>query len=434
MRSKKSIKGILMVAALGIVALFFINISFAQSSATIKVETANLREKADSNSKILEQLPINQKVEILEQDGNWYKVKVKGITGYLRQDLLNIEATKKEQPKQVEVQEEKKEELKTEVVAENNEKTNVENNDTDKRRVSKNTKLKMVPSINATDIIELKENEEVDILEEINGWVCVQTNLTKGWIREERLKVFEEKKEEIKPEVKPEVKQEEKKTDRFLKTLYINTELVNMRKDANVGSEVLARLSINTAVDVFGEVDVWYKVKVNGKEGYISKSLLSDKKVETSRGTTNFRESKKEEKKEIEKENRTENKKESNSKGADVVATAKNNLGKKYVYGATGPNAFDCSGFTQYVFKQHNININRTAQGQYSNGVAISKSELQPGDLVMFGGSKNSINHVGIYIGGGNMIHAANPKRGVVIDTINSGYYYNNYVGARRVQ
>lgn len=430
MRSKKSIKGILMMAALGIVALFFINISFAQSSATIKVETANLREKADSNSKILEQLPINQKVEILEQDGNWYKVKVKGITGYLRQDLLNIEGTKKEQPKQVQPQEqkqeEKKEEPKTEVVVESNEKTNVENNDTNKRRVSKNTKLKMVPSINATDIVELKENEEVDILEEINGWVCVQTNVTKGWIREERLKAFEEKKEEPKPEVevKPEVKQEEPKQDKFLKTLYVNTELVNMRKDANVGSEVLARLSINTAVDVFGELDVWYKVKVNGKDGYISKNLLSDKKVETSRGTTNFRENKKE----------SNNKVQSNSKGADVISTARNNLGKKYVYGAAGPNTFDCSGFTQYVFKQHNIILNRTAQGQYSNGVAISKGELQPGDLVMFGGSKNSINHVGIYIGGGNMIHAANPRRGVVTDTINSGYYYNNYVGARRVQ
>ena len=63
--------------------------------------------------------------------------------------------------------------------------------------------------------------------------------------------------------------------------------------------------------------------------------------------------------------------------------------------------------------------------------MAVDRSNLQPGDLVMFG--KSGINHVGIYIGGGQIVHAANPSRGVTIDTITSGYYNNNYVGARRV-
>ena len=72
-----------------------------------------------------------------------------------------------------------------------------------------------------------------------------------------------------------------------------------------------------------------------------------------------------------------------------------------------------------------------TAAGQYSNGVAVSRSDLKPGDLVMFG--KSGINHVGIYAGGGKIVHAANPSRGVTTDTINSGYYNKNYVGARRV-
>lgn len=98
---------------------------------------------------------------------------------------------------------------------------------------------------------------------------------------------------------------------------------------------------------------------------------------------------------------------------------------------ASGPNSFDCSGFTSYVYRQHGISLNRTAAGQYSNGTAVARNNLQPGDLVMFG--KSGINHVGIYIGGGNIVHAANRQRGVTIDTINSGYYNNNYVGARRV-
>ena len=87
MKSKKNIKSILVMAALGIVSLFFINMSLAANTAKINVETANLREKADENSKILEQFSINEEVEIIEKQGEWYKVKAKGMTGYLRQDF-----------------------------------------------------------------------------------------------------------------------------------------------------------------------------------------------------------------------------------------------------------------------------------------------------------------------------------------------------------
>ena len=123
----------------------------------------------------------------------------------------------------------------------------------------------------------------------------------------------------------------------------------------------------------------------------------------------------------------------SSGKGATVVETAKRYIGCSYVYGATGPSSFDCSGFTCYVFGLHGVSLNRTAAGQYSNGVYVSRGQLQPGDLVMFGSSASNITHVGIYIGGGQIVHAANKSRGVTTDTINSGYYNNNYVGARRV-
>ena len=122
--------------------------------------------------------------------------------------------------------------------------------------------------------------------------------------------------------------------------------------------------------------------------------------------------------------------------GSDIVSTAQSYLGYNYVSGGSSPSSgFDCSGFTQYVYKQYGINLNRTAADQASNGTPISKDELQPGDLVLFSyyGS-GSIGHAGIYIGNGQMIHAANSKRGVVTDTINSGYYAENYVTARRLQ
>ena len=426
MKRKRNIKSIVLLAALGIATLFFINISFASTNAKVNVETANLRESADENSKILEQLSQGQEVEIVEKSSDWYKVKVKGMTGYLRQDLLTVEEkdtvnanTTTSSEEKAEVETTKNEETKTtDTVTEEKSKIIVED-----------TKLKIVPSINATDIIEVKKDEEVIITETINDWVCVQTKTTKGWIYKEKLKSKEDKKEEKQTTEQNQVEEESK-----LKTLYIGSESVNLRKEANTNSEVVTKLSLNTAVDVYAEENGWSKVKVNGKEGYISSSLLSEKKKETSRSLETPRTKT--------SENSSENTKTSqekettttvpiSGKGATVVETAKKYIGCSYVYGASGPSSFDCSGFTSYVFKQHGISLNRTAAGQYSNGVAVSRNQLQPGDLVMFG--KSGINHVGIYIGGGQIVHAANKSRGVTTDTINSGYYNNNYVGARRV-
>ena len=424
MKRKRNIKSIVLLAALGIATLFFINISFASTNAKVNVETANLRESADENSKILEQLSQGQEVEIVEKSSDWYKVKVKGMTGYLRQDLLTVE-----EKNTVNANTTTSSEEKAEVETTKNEETKTTDTDEKSKIIVEDTILKIVPSINATDIIEVKKDEEVIITETINDWVCVQTKTTKGWIYKEKLKSKEDKKEEKQTTEQNQVVEESK-----LKTLYIGSESVNLRKEANTNSEVVTKLSLNTAVDVYAEENGWSKVKVGDKEGYISSSLLSDKRQETSRSMTTPRTKT--------SENSSENTKTSqekettttvpiSGKGATVVETAKKYIGCSYVYGASGPSSFDCSGFTSYVFKQHGISLNRTAAGQYSNGVAVSRNQLQPGDLVMFG--KSGINHVGIYIGGGQIVHAANKSRGVTTDTINSGYYNNNYVGARRV-
>ena len=90
MKSKMNIKSIVMMAAVGIISLFFINMSLAANTAKVKVETANLRETAEENAKILEQLSINEEVEVIEKTGNWYQVKAKGMTGYIRQDLITV--------------------------------------------------------------------------------------------------------------------------------------------------------------------------------------------------------------------------------------------------------------------------------------------------------------------------------------------------------
>ena len=91
MKNIKNIKNILKVTVISTAVLASINMqALAANTATIKVETANLRQKPTSDSKILEQASQSDKVEILEKDGQWYKVKYKSIEGYLRQDLLDV--------------------------------------------------------------------------------------------------------------------------------------------------------------------------------------------------------------------------------------------------------------------------------------------------------------------------------------------------------
>lgn len=431
MKTKKTIKNILMMAIMGFTLMFFTNISFATNTGKVNVETANLRETADEESRILVQLSINDNVEILGESGNWYQVKSDNVTGYVRKDLLKVEDDQQEEQTTEETNTVQEEQTTTEINTEENQ-GNQEQSAS--RIVKEDSKLKIVPTINATDIIEVKKDEEVTIIEEINGWVCIEKETAKGWIRADKLMTKEEKEAQEQA-----AKEAEKQAQTVQKTMYIAETRVNLRKEPNQESESLAKLTLNTQVDVYSEENGWSRVKVNGTEGYILSSLLSDTKKEektTSRGATTSRKAQTPTK----TETKTEKKKQETSsnpavsgKGSTVVETAKKYLGAKYVYGASGPNSFDCSGFTSYVFKLHGVSLSRTAKGQYSNGTAVSRANLQPGDLVMFGPSASGINHVGIYIGGGKIIHAENPSSGVTIDTINSGYYNKNYVGARRV-
>ncbi len=121
------------------------------------------------------------------------------------------------------------------------------------------------------------------------------------------------------------------------------------------------------------------------------------------------------------------------TKADAVIATAKQYIGVPYLWGGTTPSGFDCSGFTQYVFKQHGISLNRTTETQYQQGTYVSKGNLQPGDLVFFQNTyKAGISHVGIYIGDGNFIHSSSSK-GITITALDSSYWAPKYYGARRV-
>jgi cell wall-associated NlpC family hydrolase len=106
------------------------------------------------------------------------------------------------------------------------------------------------------------------------------------------------------------------------------------------------------------------------------------------------------------------------------------------VWGGTSPKGFDCSGYVQYLYKKHNINLPRTALGQSKKGIPVSKDHLQKGDLLFFLTDKKRgipVTHVGIYLGNGEFIHAASKKKGIIISPITHGYYAKKFVSAKRV-
>ena len=162
-----------------------------------------------------------------------------------------------------------------------------------------------------------------------------------------------------------------------------------------------------------GKSGRWVKVKYKGKTGYVYDSYVSSVKGSGS------------------------NKNESNNNKSSLVSYAKTKLGKPYVWGAQGPNSFDCSGFTYYVFKNKaGIILPRTSSAQSKYGTYVSRNNLRAGDLVFFdtnGANNGQVSHVGLYIGNGQMIHASYSQKKIVIDNFNSSYFKRTFVNGRRV-
>lgn len=461
MKIKLNIKSIIFMAIIAMASLLFINISFAANTGKVIVETAKLREQANTDSKVLELASQGDEVEILSEENEWYKIKYKNITGYLRKDLVQVdnkEAANTTNNKNETTNEasENTNENKITNTTENNvtsENTATEKNDeqneteivkNEKYKIVENVKIKVIPLISSIELEEVQKDAEVEVIEILDDWVKVKTSSEKeGWIRKEKLTTIQtetantenttnETTEQPTTEQttqQPETIQQTNTT----KTMYVNTQTANLRQKADKTSQVIKQLSQSTKVTVMSTDNGWAYVDVNGTKGYIAESLLTTTQKETSRSGLTTREqaatNNSAAKSTTQKNTAVTESTTTSASGSAVVSYAQQFLGCKYVYGGTSTNGFDCSGFTQYVYKHFGINLNRTAAAQYSNGKSVT--ELQAGDLVMFG--KSGINHVGIYMGGNTFIHAANPGRGVTTDALSTGYYKTNYVGAKRI-
>lgn len=199
-------------------------------------------------------------------------------------------------------------------------------------------------------------------------------------------------------------------------TLYVKASTLNVRSSWSTSGSVIGTLSYGDSVTVTGTCsNDWRRISYNGTTGYVSGAYLSDEKVDTSTYdpstaiTTG------------------------SATAIEIANFAYSFVGYNYVYGGASPSAgFDCSGLMYYVLTQYGYSMNRVADDQMKQGSAVDRANLQVGDLVFFG-YNGYANHVGMYIGNGNFVHASTPSTGVRVNSLNETYYNTRYIGARRI-
>ncbi|MBZ9688251.1 C40 family peptidase [Clostridium estertheticum] len=117
---------------------------------------------------------------------------------------------------------------------------------------------------------------------------------------------------------------------------------------------------------------------------------------------------------------------------SDLISYAYDFIGKPYVWGATGPKSFDCSGFTKYVYNAFGVDLPHYTGAQIGEGSSVSRDSLKQGDLIFFN-TDGPVSHVGIYVGNGEFIHASSGSRKVTVSNLGQSYYATRYAGARRI-
>ena len=388
------------------------------------------------------------------KEGDWYQVKYKEYEGYVYADYIDVEGevvdntatTNQVTNNTVEntvnsvVNAVSNETIPQENLVANNTVTNTTTDTTNSetknsiigtsQKLLEDCELKILPLINAETVQTLVKDTAVTVDDEVNGWAFISTDTVSGWIRADKLTAEEaEQTENTEPE------EETPATTTETQTGYISASSVNVRASASTSANVVTTLTRNTAVTIEGQENGWTRITTStGVSGYVSSEYISDEQVQSTNRSDSERTQKI-----VDLPNTTADATESEdtntvvSKGEEVVNYAKTLLGKSYVYGGVGPNSFDCSGFTQYVYNKFGVNLSHSASLQANIGTTVSKANLQLGDMVFFSQGGSSIGHVGIFVGNNSFIHAANPQKGVVITSLSDGYYTTNYKTAKRV-
>ena len=431
---KKAIYGLTVI----IIALLVFSGIVKATEVEITGDIINLRQEASTDSTIIIQIAKGEKCELIEEEGNWYRIKYGDYTGYVSKDYAEIVAdssseesnntesnnTTQEENSNTEESNTTQEESTT-TEQENNTNSGEEQNTTSEGssasnssrtgKTNKNTSVRIVPLINSSRIATLKNNTDVTVIEELNGWAYIQTDEIAGWVRAINLDIDNSNSTKQPSNEKNEQDTNsnnsgntdstnndssdgntdnnsnddnnsdttDNSTDFSKRTMYTK-DATNIRSKPSTSSDIIMLVSINTALEVIGEEGDWYKVNTSEGEAYVSKDLLSNSRVNiTNRGGINRTSDSTEKKESTTSKTTTENTGTSSSaKASEIVSYAKKFLGVPYVYGGASPSGFDCSGFTMYVYNHFGISMRHGAQAQAKLGEKVTANKSSKSSLL----------------------------------------------------
>ena len=340
----------------------------------------NVRKGPSTSYSVITTLANGTKVNVITTSGGWSKITSGSITGYVSNQYLSSSQ------------------------GSDNTSDNDSNETSTTKYVESNISLNVRkgPGTNYSVVTTLSGGTKVTVKSTEDGWSKITTGNTTGYVSSKYL-----------TSSKPSADNDSNETST---TKYVESNIsLNVRKGPGTNYSVLTTLSGGTKVTVKSTEDGWSKITTGNTTGYVSSKYLTSTKPSSSGSSSSS----------------------TSTSASKLIDYAKKFLGKPYVWGAQGPNGFDCSGFTYYVFKNSaGITLPRTSSLQSNYGTSVSKSNLKPGDLLFFdtvGSNNGGVTHCGIYIGNNQMIHAASGQGKVVINNINNSYYINSYVNARRV-
>ena len=366
------------IAATSIVSMTNISTVEAASQIATVTENVNFRTGPSTSYSSITVISKGSSIEVLSTSGNWVNAKYNGKTGYIYKDYVSNS-------------------------------TSTSNSETTQTTKYVNTtaglNVRTGPSTSYAKIATLSYGQSVNVLSTSNGWSKINYNGSTGYVSSQYL-------QSTKPSSSSSLE-----TSQTVK--YVNTTSgLNMRTGPATSYAKITTIAYGQSVNVLSTSNGWSKINYSGSTGYVSSQYLQSTKPSSSSSSNSGSTS-------------------VSSSASSVIAYAKTLLGKPYVWGAQGPNSFDCSGFTYYVFKNKaGIVLPRTSSAQSKYGTSVSWSNLKAGDLMFFdtnGANNGQVSHVGLYIGNGQMIHASSSQRKIVITSVNTSYYKNAFVNARRV-
>lgn len=255
---------------------------------------------------------------------------------------------------------------------------------------SGNLNVRAIPSTDGKLVGKMPKDSACEVISVEDGWAYIKSGEVEGYVSTDYLLIG--------PDAKL-------RAQDLVRTVAIaETDGLNVRDEANTNSAIMTQVLKGEELDFVEDLGEWIQVSLDGEDAYVAAQFVTvEEKLSTAitmtellygQGVSDVR--------------------------VDVVEYAKQFLGNPYVWGGTSlTKGADCSGFVLSVFKKYGVKLSHSSKAQANEGTKISASELLPGDLVFYANSSGSINHVAIYIGGGQVIHASNPKSGIKISKYN---------------